>query len=202
MVAVGCILAFVSVVKVGQMAGNPGYPPAADCPGVLMAALDVLGPAEELPTLSHVDSNIAWYVQRAGIPGLVLSSLAFLAAAVPSEKATTEIWVASDPEQSLIHMPKEAAGTWAHLRWAASVFSSVLVLVLPAVAIFTAVSAEQYLLGREPRIPSLENMTSVGQWGGWVATGVVVLAAAMNAVKGRMSQSNPRATAEHSSPSV
>jgi hypothetical protein len=48
------------------------------------------------------------------------------------------------------------------------------------VAILVTVSAEQYFNGLARGIPSAEPVTSVGQWGVWAATGVVLCATLIN----------------------
>jgi hypothetical protein len=56
-----------------------------------------------------------------------------------------------------------------------------LVIAVPALAVFVCYSTETFVL--RSGLPSAEGMESVGQWGVWAATGVVVFATAVNAAK-------------------
>ena len=85
-------------------------------------------------------------------------------------------------------------GTWSV---AAMVFNVAVMLTIPAMAILVAVSAEQYynsLVELPGGLPAVEKITSVGQWGVWAATAVVVVATAINGAMEMMGFKKPFST--------
>ena len=177
-VGVGCILAFVAVARLGRMGVHGSGEAELECSEVLMDRGDLFGPAEAVPVLGLMGSKTAWFARRVGIPGLLFGSLAILATSVPQPKSSTD-GLPGDIEGG--DVSREKSGPWAHLKWAVSLFGWLLRLSLPAMAIFIVVSTEQFLFTMAPTLPSLEHTSSVGQWGVWAATGVVLTATFINA---------------------
>ena len=187
-VGVGAMLAFAAVVRLGRRGGVDGGPAAGDeCREARMPRDELFGPVEAVPVLGLLGAKTAWFARRVGVPGLLLAALAVLAAMVPQE--TAPVRVAGDVEEG--DVVKERTGPWAHLKWAVALFGWAVRLLVPAMAIFIVVSTEQFLVNMVPSLPSLEPTASVGQWGVWAATGVVLTATFINASKEHAGLSRP-----------
>lgn len=183
-VTVGSILSFVSVARLGKLvaAGYSGVAKDGHCEGAWMDESDVFGDAEKIRVLGVMGSKIAWLEQRVGIPPLVFSAIAVIAIALPRERSlaaqrggtevtSEEIW-----GDGVVGIQKKSGPV-------KMLLSLLLCTAMPAMAILMVVSTEQYLYVKTSGLRSVEKMSSVGQWGVWVATGAVVLATLINAGK-------------------
>lgn len=184
-VTTGSVLAFVTVARLGRLATGGRLAvidgTVARCGhGIPMDSVELFGSAEAISVLGSVGSNVAWLERRVGIPPLVLSALALLAIILP--KSASLGARRDDTEENSAEIRKERAGPWSQLEPARVAAGVALMISLPGTAIFIAVSSEQYLHSMV-NLPSAETSSSVGQWGVWAATGVVVAATLVNAVK-------------------
>jgi hypothetical protein len=183
MVAVGAVLAFVSVAKMGQRAANDTLQGMSDCTaGVLTDRSDAFGQLENTSVLGAVGSKLASFERTVGIPSLLFSALAVLAIAVPSSKATDNN--ARDVELNSQDIIRDSKGPWSNFRSARTLLGLAIALATPVMAIFIMVSAELSLLSME--LPSVESMASVGQWGCWAASGLVIIGILINAIGEKM----------------
>jgi hypothetical protein len=192
-VGVGCILAFVAVARLGRLFDASG---PAGCREILVGRPALFGGEERVSVLGIMGSRIAFITRRVGIPGLIFASLAIIAAALPQRKTAPT----TDLEKDQFDVVMEKGGPWTHLNWALATFNIILQAAVPAMTILVVVSTEQFVFGMESGLPSVEPMTSVGQWGIWAATGVIVLATFVNAVREDAGLSTPTVTLGAKSP--
>jgi hypothetical protein len=182
-VTIGSILAFVSVAKLGTLvaARHQGIDAAhEDCQGIWMDELGVFGAVENGGVLGSMGWKFAWLERRVGIPPLVFSAVALLGISVSGKRRAAAREVDLEQDQPDIMMDKPST-LLSQLHPIKRVLEVLLWLALPAMAIFVTVSTEQYLL--TSNLPSIEKMSSVGQWGVWAATGAVLVATLINAVR-------------------
>jgi len=190
-VSVACVVAFVGVrmLATGEFAtfdlledGGGGVCPEG---AVLMPVEDVLGPVEDLSIGTYPARIGRFVVGQVGVTGLLFSALTFccIGATGPGSKISSasrfKLW---DVEQDSSPEIAQAQPGSLFRRWYGLVRYTV-GMVLIGVFIFVVVTAENYLLDMVPDIPQAEPLTSVGQWGIWAATGVVILGTFVNAVK-------------------
>ena len=195
-VTAGSAVAFAAVTRLGRLlaAGNlgpgPGPDPAAACRrshhhDVLVGGAAVFGTPEDVAVLGSVASRVAWVARRVGIPAVVLSAVALLAIVLPQSAGLSGR--RPDEERGSEEVVRDAAaGPWSQLGPARTVVGMALLVSLPAAAVFMAVSSEQYLHSMAPDLLEVEPISSVGQWGVWAATGVVVVATFVNAMREKM----------------
>jgi len=194
-VGVGGALAFAAVARLGQLVESPGVGPGGVCQEVLMRRDELFGAVEVVPVLGPMGTRTAWFARRVGVPGLLCASLSMLAALIAQQ--STGARVEGDVEEG--DVTREKSGPWAHLKWAVSLAGWALTLLLPAMAIFIVVSTEQFLFQMVPTLPSLEHTSSVGQWGVWAATGVVLTATFINASREHAGLEKPSVGVENGS---
>ncbi|OIW28136.1 hypothetical protein CONLIGDRAFT_683130 [Coniochaeta ligniaria NRRL 30616] len=188
LVTIGSILAFVSVAKLGTLvaAGDPDTTMAhEDCEGIWMDELDVFGAAENVIVLGLTGWKFAWLEHRVGVPSLLFTAIALLGISAPKKRRATARRVDMEHNPHEISVDEHSA-LQSQLHPIKKVFEVLLWLVVPAMAILLIVSTEQYLLTMSSHIPSVEKMSSVGQWGVWAATGAVLVATLINAVREKM----------------
>jgi hypothetical protein len=190
-VSVGAILAFVAVAKFGRQTLNDpavGNQFATRCQGEEVYTDWILGlPVQDFKVIGVMGWKIGWLELRVGVPGLVMASLALLALVVPrdlavqisSGKSPTPLPV--DLEQcglsdAPIKEDRSVSPLWRMLGW-------LIAVAVPAIALLMVISAEQYFNTMSHGLPSAEEMTSAGQWGGWAAIGIVAAATLINAVR-------------------
>lgn len=187
-VTIGSVLAFVSLAKLGN--GVAAAEPETDiadkgCEGIWMDVLDIFGAVEDVSVLGPMGEKFSWLAHRVGIPCLLCSAVALLGISVSSKPRATARQV--DVEQNSHEISTDKHSAWqGQLGPVKKVFEALLWLALPAVAILLIVSTEQYLLTMTSNLPSMEKTSSVGQWGVWVATGAVLVATLINAVREKM----------------
>lgn len=198
-VGIGAVLAFVAVKELGLAAqaalsdgaaqvGDVGERPVCEH-GLWLPADAVFGlTTETMPALGTVGDKAAWFLRRIGIPALLFGALAMLSSLRPRPRKYRS-WRGDDVEQnnsSSIYGVGESdsdgkdRGSWSVVSMA---LNAAFMLGIPAATVLVAVSAEQYynrVVDIPGGLPAVEKITSVGQWGVWAATGVVVAATAMN----------------------
>jgi hypothetical protein len=187
-VTISAILAFVAVARLGKQVAA-GVRAAditeEDCEGIWMDKLDVFGAVEHVSSLGLMGWRFARLERRVGVPSLVFSAVALICASLPAKRRATarHMDTEQNPDVILMDQPGALQGSFAPVQRIAPV---ILWLALPAVAVYIIVSTEQYLLAGPSKIPSIEGMSSVGQWGVWAATGAVLLATTVNAIREKM----------------
>jgi len=183
-VAISSTLASVSIAMLGTLvaAGGRGFAMAhEDCEGIWMEELTVFGAVEKVSVLGSTGWKFALLERQVGVPTLIFSALALLGVSLSTKPHTTAGEV--DMEQNAREIREDKPGGLLNGRRLIDRVAQVMLwLVLPAIAIFMMVSTEQYLLTMTPKIPSVEEMSSVGQWDVWAATGAVLVATLINAV--------------------
>lgn len=183
LVVAGSILTFVTVAKLGRLAARGGIASvdsSNQCShGIPMDSTDVFGSKEDVPVLGVIGSSVAWLERRVGIPPLVLSALAVVAMFLPRSVSlgAPRVYVEENSEE----ISSERAVPWSRAWLTRAVAGIALTILLPGTAILIAVSSEQYIYILARSLPSAEPIHSVGQWGVWAATGIVVLATLVNA---------------------
>lgn len=176
-VGIGEIVAFVGLKMLGTFRTTDDQ-----CDSTEMSRLEVLG-ADQMfgGGIGVVGENIGWFILRVGVPGVVFAAVALMSATVPrprSAKTTQdtenghEYWMQENPFSIY---PKAMAA-----------IGYILVIALPTMAVFIAASTEYFMFSMVPDLPTVEKITSVGQWGVWAATGTVLIATAANAVREKM----------------
>lgn len=196
-VAIGCILAFAATLKLDQLVADAAPVLEENCHGVEIDTARVWGATTDVPALGRMGSKGAVFLKRVGIPGVIFAALAIMATAVPRSRSLPTAIRQQYSDYSTTEIVTDASGP-SKLRTMASALHSMLMIILPAMIIFVMVTGEMYF--QHADLPSVERMSSVGQWGVWVATGVVVLATLFNAVKDKVGLSNvePNITAYNS----
>ncbi|SPO02066.1 uncharacterized protein DNG_04739 [Cephalotrichum gorgonifer] len=177
-VAIGAIISFVATREFA------GASPPAECPnGRLISSSDVFG--DEQVTLlgtGTVGMKMGGILRLVGIPALIFSSLTLI-----SLPAKGHLPKSSPPEPTLsstspdITYSNEFSGT---VSKAASAVRWLFICAIPAMAVVMVHRTETYLFGFE--VPEGEHLGSVGQWGVWAATGVVLLGTGVNAARESM----------------
>ena len=192
-VAIGCILAFAATLKLDRLVEDLSSTSDSQCHGIILSKAHVWGASSNVPALGRLGSKAATFLQRVGISGVVFAALAIMATAVPRSRALPAAIRHRDMEHHTSEITPDSSGP-SKLRTMASALHSALMIVLPTMTIFIIVTGEMYF--QQADLPSVEKMSSVGQWGVWAATGVVVLATLFNAVKQKMGLYNtkPRVT--------
>ncbi|KAB5584936.1 hypothetical protein GE09DRAFT_1068766 [Coniochaeta sp. 2T2.1] len=204
-VTIGSILAFVSVAKLGKWATVSAANTESEnvhCEGVWRDEQDVFGATGYVSGLGLMGRKFASLVLRVGIPPLVFSVVALFGISVSNKQRMMAR--RSEVEQGPDEIILDTSGTLrSRLHSVQRALRILLSLALPAMAIFMVVSAETYLLAQSSNIPSEEKMSSVGQWGVWAATGAVLVATLINAVREKMGVQKVEVKwAEDESPSV
>ncbi|KAH8655193.1 hypothetical protein BX600DRAFT_515032 [Xylariales sp. PMI_506] len=161
-VGVGSILAFVAVGKLGQIPVQEGACQQGDS----LTREEFLGDMVSVPVLGVMGWKVRWFLYRVSLPGIILGALALLCVLRPRPSVRDTRGYTRDKEAKEGRVMRMLR----RLSW----------VTVPALAIFVTVSTEQYLHSLAPQIPSAEEMFSVGQWGVWAATGVVLLATLIN----------------------
>lgn len=189
-VSVGAILAFVAVAKFGRQTLQDADigKPYTTCTGETMYSDWLLGfPLQDVKVLGTTAWKIGFLEVRVGVPGLVMASMALLALVLPrqmasringSRPAAAELPV--DIEQhGLSDAPIKEDRSQSPL-W--RVLGTLVALAVPAMVLLMVISAEQYFNTMTHGMPQAEEMSSVGQWGGFAAMGIVAAATLLNAV--------------------
>jgi hypothetical protein len=206
-VAIGTIISFVAL-KESVTHTEPAEPDR--CDGVIMDRLELLGPLVPVqPNLGIMGNKVADFTLRVGISGVILASLALLATSLPRPTTATHGTPTHDSAPGIpLHVSTNVSDITSTeiirkkdespVPRIAVAIAAVLILGLPFLAVFVAFSTERYLLKEVPNLPSIEAMSSVGQWGVWAATGVVVIGTASNAIAEKMGLKED--STEHSRP--
>lgn len=219
-VGVGAVLAFVAVKELGiaAAAASLGDAPtdaatAGACDhGTWLPAAALFGDAAPVPVLGTVGAKVAWVARRVGVPALLFAALALAAAVRPRPRNFTywrwdleggrqaaAIKAGVDPSSSPWGVEAAEDDGVARGKWsvAAMLFNMAMVFAVPAVVVLVAVSAEQYyftMVDLPGGMPAVEKITSVGQWGVWAATAVVVVATSINGAMELMGFKKPFTT--------
>ena len=187
-VGIGAILSFVALKLLGRAAltSTEEGVEAHSCPGgsVMLAAADIIGaPVTLSGGLGLTGDKLSFFLLRVGVSGVFFAALAFLAAwtprAIGQPRATTTSVYGAD---GVFNGELTQSGVSSSVARVFSLVGYVLAVAIPAMAIFVAVSAEQWFFRVvDVTIPTVEGMDSVGQWGVWAATGIVLVATLLNA---------------------
>ena len=180
-VGVGAVVAFVASKTLGAWRGVEG-----ECEGVLMDRLIVIGEDQMLGGgIGIVGDKMGVFILRIGVPGVLFATFAFLSVFVEPPQRPRNINIYDDGPEVLAS--DNPFSIYPKVR---SILGHVLVVTLPVLAILVIVAAEHWI--KAAGLPSVEKITSVGQWGVWVATGAVLLATGVNAVRDDMKPSAPQ----------
>ncbi|PKS09907.1 hypothetical protein jhhlp_004530 [Lomentospora prolificans] len=185
-VAVGCVVAFVALREVAR--GNAVFAgPDACAGGVVMPAEAVLGSEVVVPALGAMGSKVGEILTIVAVPGLVFAALtlAFISAKGPAgdiARRAKTIDLESLPTSASPDIIQPNPSVLSSVKLA-SLFRKLLMAAVPAMGVVVVHRTETYLLKMQPAAPESEPITSVGQWGIWAATGVVLLGTFVNAAK-------------------
>jgi hypothetical protein len=187
-VGVGAIVGFVALKGLGvyHAAAEEEGKELGECDGLLMSREDIIGVDQVFGSgLGVLGDKIGWFVLRIGIVGVLFAATALLSTLRPrppnKHQQVAATYVDGPPHEAYT---QENPFSIYPTLW--RIVGHVLLVALPALAIFVAASAEYFYFRIVPALPSVEMMSSVGQWGVWVATGAVLIATAANATMERM----------------
>ncbi|CAI4219405.1 unnamed protein product [Parascedosporium putredinis] len=207
-VAIAAVIAFVALKETALAGARPFLLADADsdahaCPGhaVLMPAQAIFGTTDvKIPTLGLVGNRIGEILRIVGIPTLFFAALTLgcitakgPAADLQSQSKVLDLGFGpsshsnnnSSPD---IIQPKSSFLSGERL---VSLFRKLLTAAVPALVVVMIHRTETYLLRMQPVAPESEPIKSVGQWGSWAATAVVLFATLVNAARGSMGYDSP-----------
>lgn len=202
-VGIGAIVGFAALRELSQVESE------GDCNEVVMDVVDVFGDSKKFGAgLGTMGEKIGYFVLRVGIVGVLFAAMAFIASVVsgPKDKSESGLPVAvvrrrREQEARYSSGPINPEDDTAIAAGRVTkIARRVLLVVIPAMLIFVAVSGEWYFQKLAPDVPSVEKMSSVGQWGVWAATGVVVIATAVNAAMDAAGMRMHAEPSDHSPP--
>lgn len=176
-VGIGEIVGFVVLKMLGTFRTT-----GDQCNGTEMGRLEVFG-ADQMfgGGIGVVGEKIGWFILRVGVPGVAFGFIALMSAIVPRPRSAK---TGQDTENRHEYWPQE--NPFSIYPQVMTTIGYILVIALPAMAVFIAASTEYFMFGMVPDLPTVEKITSVGQWGVWAATGAVLIATAANAVREKM----------------
>lgn len=208
-VAIAAIIAFVALKETALAGARPFLLADAEagdgahaCPGhaVLMPAQAIFGTTDvKIPTLGLVGNRIGEILRIVGIPTLFFAALTLgcITAKGPAADLQNQSKVLdlgfgpsshSNNNSPDIVQPKPSFLSGERL---VSLFRKLLTAAVPALVVVMIHRTETYLLRMQPVAPESEPIKSVGQWGSWAATAVVLFATLINAARGSMGYDSP-----------
>lgn len=190
-VGIGAIVSFVALKELAHVKTEK------ECHEALIIKENVFGEEKRFGAdLGIMGDKIGFFILRVGIVGITFAVLAFVASVLPrpNAQAHEELPVAIQHHSLRRWRSKGDAILVKHDEDTATKIEQftrgvrlLLTVTIPAMAIFVVANAEWYFQRLAPDIPSVEKMSSVGQWGVWAATGVVLVATAVSAMMNKAS---------------